>query len=366
MNQEKVLKIIRGLNSFSPDDILMMCDSEEKEIKNILENLLSEKIIQKISDDDYIYLGKAKLREDFFKLIEAPVKKDIKEIPEIKFIQAADYFLMKHVKENCTFSTFKTYKSLIKTHLIQFFGKMELQNINQNHIKDFIKLKQEEKLSDKRINDTVVLFGTMFSKFIEWELIGESPYLGMINIKFERKNNIKILNGDEKSKLLTLSKKNYSKLYLMILLILSAGIKKGEILALQKSDINIENKKIHINKTLYEDKIVPIRFKSAMREVNLPESILFELMELLKNKNNEDLIFDKQRLSHFTCGKHLRIAFAKLLKQIGIEKILFNDLRHTYAFDTLQSGKSIDYLHKQLGDYSIQATMDRYGNFILA
>ena len=56
MEQEKILKIIRGLNTFSPDDILMMCEVYEDELEIVLQELTEAEIIQKVSDEKYVYL----------------------------------------------------------------------------------------------------------------------------------------------------------------------------------------------------------------------------------------------------------------------------------------------------------------------
>ena len=112
---------------------------------------------------------------------------------DIKFKEASEYFLYNYASQNCTPSTFKTYKSLIKSHLHQFFGKIELKSINQNHLKEYIDLKQQEKLSRKRINNSLTLLGNIFNKCIEWRFIAESPYSGIVNIKFSKKSNIQVL-----------------------------------------------------------------------------------------------------------------------------------------------------------------------------
>ena len=87
-------------------------------------------------------------------------------------------------------------------------------------------------------------------------------------------------------------------------------------------------------------------------------------MEIWQEKNENDFIFYNPKFSTFTINKIFRKNFITVLKKLNLPMMSMNDLRHTYAYNALQSGMSIDYLHKQLGDYSIQATMDRYRDFI--
>ena len=102
------------------------------------------------------------------------------------------------------------------------------------------------------------------------------------------------------------------------------------------------------------------------RQVDILGDISKGLLEITKDIKEEDYIFQNNFSSPIVMDKKLRKAFVNILKELNLPIITFNDLRHTYAYNALQSGMSIDYLHKQLGDYSIQATMDRYRDFISA
>jgi integrase len=364
MIQDRVLKIIRGLSSFTLDDIITMTGFDESEISKTLFKLIKEGFVIKMSNNGYAFVNKIPARESTIRLLE---KSGIQTIlhNNIMFKQAAEYFLLNHALKNCSPTTFKTYKSLVKHHLSPFFGKIEIKDITEVHIKEFIELKSREQLADKRLNSCITLFGNMFKKFMEWELISDSPYSGIINVKFSRKQQIKIMTSLEVDKLLKTVKDNYSSLYMPILLILSTGIKKAELLALKKEDIDLKNRKIYINKTLFEGKILVPKPQTVIRQVDIPEKIIAELKKVIKNKKTKHFAFYDDRQSWFTQDKYMRIHFSKLVNKSGIERITLNDLRHTYAYNALQAGMSIDYLHKQLGDYSIQATMDKYRDFIV-
>ncbi len=364
MKKEKILKISKGLGIFSPDDIAVMTGFDETEIIDILNKFLKDGVITKVSEFEYRYINKIPERRGIFKLIEKPQTKLILD-KDMIFQQAAEYFLMNYVVQNCTPSTFNTYKSSIKSHLAPFFGKMHIKSITQQDIKNFIELKMTEKLTEKNIGNCITLLGTMFNKFIEWGVLSSSPYTGVMKAKREKRHNIRILKEPEIKYLLGKSKKDSIVLYRFISLALSTGLKRSEIFALKKEDIDLKNKRINVNKTLYRGKIVLLKVKTNIRQVNISEKLIPKLKQALKNKQENDFIFYDTRLSYYTQDKKLRAFFACIAKQMKFQKFTFDDLRHTYAYNALQQGMSIDYLHKQLGDYSIQATMDKYKGFVV-
>ncbi|NLE63850.1 MAG: site-specific integrase [Bacteroidales bacterium] len=357
------MKIIKGLNTLSLDDIIVMTGFNEDEITEVLDKLISNGVIDKFLENEYRYVNKIPERKGTIRLVEKPQKQIIKD-KNILFIDAAEYFITHHAMENCSPSSLQTYISITKAHLIPFFGKIKIKNITQNKIKEFIELKQKENLSTRRIRNCVTLFGNMFNKFKEWEFISDSPYSGIINVKFTRENNIRVLSKTEVNFLLKKSKTKYPKLYQIILLALLTGMKRAEILALTIEDIDLKNRKININKTIFEGEILIPRFKATFRQVDIPENLVPKLKKIIEKKKHDDFIFYDKSVSWFTQDKYIRINFTKFIKDLGLERITFNELRHTYAYRILQDGMSIDYLHKQLGDYSIQATMDKYRDFI--
>ena len=60
----------------------------------------------------------------------------------------------------------------------------------------------------------------------------------------------------------------------------------------------------------------------------------------------------------------VRKAFHCLLKQAGVRRVRFHDLRHTFASLLLQNGESPVYVKEQMGHSSIQITVDLYGHLI--
>ena len=363
MIQDRVLKIMKGLNTFSQDDIISMTDIDEDEVLNVLMQLVKEEKIISINKNKYKYLNKSKTQKITLKLVQTPVEKIINK-DNITFLQAAEYFLINYALQNCTPSTFKSYESIIYTHLIIFFKSRNIKDINFKDIQNFIELKHKEKLSEKTIKNTLALLGKMFSYFKEQGFIKKNPYNGIINIKVKKTESIKILSKEEIESLFDLAKRKYPYLFLFILVEISTGLKKSEILCLTKEDVDLKNRKININKTIYEGQILQARNDRVLREIDIPEELLILFNELLKNNKNIDYIFKNKRLNMLTLDNRIRQHFRELAKQLGLYDFKFNDLRHTYACNALQQGMSIDYLHKQLGDYSIQATMDKYRDFI--
>jgi integrase len=363
MIQDKVLKIIKGLNTFSQDDILSMSDFEETEVRHIIAGFINDGTVIKILCDNYSFVNKIPERKRTLHLIEKPQKQIIFD-SNILFKQAAEDFLINYAQQNCTLSTLKTYKCIICVHMCSFFKNKKAREICFEDIQEFIELKRKEKLSDKTIKNYIALFGKMFSYFKEQGFINEIPYNRIIRPKINNNGLIKVLNKEQTASLKVLARKKYPYLLPLILIALNMGLKKSEILVLTKEDIDLKRRIINVNKTICMRMVLKCKNDRLLREVSIPESLLSVFKELIKGKQSTEFIFKNNRLSLSTFDKKTRLNFRQIAKELGFYDFKFDEFRHTYAYNALQQGMSIDYLHKQLGDYSIQATMDKYRDFI--
>ena len=171
----------------------------------------------------------------------------------------------------------------------------------------------------------------------DWNLIGFNPVEGVRKLK-ENNERKQHLNKEEKELLLEACKSSQSKLlYPLVLTALTTGCRKGEILNLTWSDVDLKRKRLYILATKNgESRSQPITAK------------LVEVLQGLK-----PLKVNPTRLV-FSGGNPLRPfdpkrSFATAMKLAGIKDFTFHDLRHTFASDLAMSGASEIQVMKLMG-----------------
>ena len=364
MHQEKILKLAKGLEIFTQDDVQCFCNLNKDEIEETLKILLKENKISKISDNRYKLNLQSKHKAYSFELVET-IKEKAFDNQNITFIQANKYFLSEHVYNNCTPSTFRYYSSISRNHLIPFFKNIELKEIDINDIKRLIKDNEIKRLDTKFSKNIVTLLAQMLRYFENKGFIKRNHNFQIKNIHNSKKQIIKLLSEVQVQEMLDIAKKEFKELYPILIVAIYTGLKKSEILALKINDIDIKNNRININKTLYLNELLPIKCSSSLRQIEIPYQVKKAIKKQIKCKNPDSLVFLNPNLSPISSENKLKLQFEKLKNRLELKNFKFNDLRHTYAYKSLQAGMSIDYLHKQLGGYSIQATMDKYKDFII-
>lgn len=161
----------------------------------------------------------------------------------------------------------------------------------------------------------------------------------------------------------------------LIAVAVSTGMRKGELLALRWSDVDLERRVVSVRGTLqrveHELRIVQLKTRKPRRQVELSTFAVDALRRhraaqaeqrlLVGPEWNElDLVFPNvygraQEGWHLVCSR-----FYGLLARAGVPRIRFHDLRHTAASLMLGRGVHPKIVSEMLGHSTIAITLDLY------
>jgi integrase len=168
--------------------------------------------------------------------------------------------------------------------------------------------------------------------------------------------------------------------YILFLVALRAGLRRGELVALQWGDIQFGKDENDSNRFMIVQHNYVCREHTTTkskksRRVDLSREMRRALIELrdkrlleafLKGKNDiaEELVFRSPEGAILDPDNLYHRFFLPVLAKAGIRKIRLHDLRHTFGSLLIQNGASVVYVKEQMGHSSIQVTVDTYGHLI--
>ena len=153
----------------------------------------------------------------------------------------------------------------------------------------------------------------------------------------------------------------------MFYLELISGLRKGELVALQWTDLDEANCTISVSKQASWDTdgtliLSQPKTGNSIREVSIPQ----DAVELLKQEHTKhpdnSWMFPSSRTGEMYRPDSVVNLHKKILKDAGLEHIRFHDLRHTFATLALQNGADVKTVSSMLGHYSAGFTLDTYAH----
>lgn len=273
-------------------------------------------------------------------------------------------------KENAVSKkTYDSYKQVLDLYIIPHLEFMYLKDIRPENVQStFNKMKG---LSDRTIKYTKTVFNMCMKRAKINKLIIDNPCEYVELPKGKAKKEIIIFTEEEQVKFLNaIDGHQYQVAFLMLI---SAGLRVGELLALTWDVIDFEKSIINVNKTLsrVEGEIFnPTKNESSKRTIPVLETIMDFIkshkvqqniikLQAGKDYNPYNLVFTNAYgypVSFSSFSKSLK----RLLDDNGLPELSPHKLRHTFATRGLESGMDMKELQVLLGHSTMKLTSDTY------
>lgn len=272
-------------------------------------------------------------------------------------------------------STKAYYHNYIDNHIIPELGDIKLDKLTTIQIQKFyndlrkngrIQRYEHIELKDKGVSVRMVrgihtLLNNALEQAVAERLILVNPAKGCKLPKLE-KAEMKILPQDKIGPYLAEAEKRgvLAPLYLE----LTTGLRRGELLALLWSDLNIEDKTISVTKQVYringELLVSRPKTQNSIRTVSIPQQAVDLLIQEHKQHPSNPYMFPSPKTGGMYDPDAFRHLHERILKAIGAKHIRFHDLRHTFATLSLKNGVDVKTLSSALGHYSAGFTLSTY------
>ena len=245
-------------------------------------------------------------------------------------------------------STMNYYHRNIEQHIIPAIGDIPLNKLTTRDLQKFYndlqsngrlrKVQKKEKpgLSNSTVRGIHMMLHNALDRAVKEKLILSNPTENCIIPKIE-KQEMKILHPDHISAYLNAAERRNA--LPMFYLELVSGLRKGELVALQWSDLDEANCTISVSKQASwdtEHQLILSRPKTgnSIREVSIPQ----DAVELLKQEHakhpGNPWMFPSGRTGEMYHPDSVVTLHKRILKDAGLEHIRFHDLRHPYVKHT--------------------------------
>jgi integrase len=296
--------------------------------------------------------------------------------PQQTLKQYLEYWLEDVYKVSVRLNTYRNCGVLVHKHLVPGLGHIKLQKLTAQQVQSFYAKKLKSGTTASRIKTIHVALHTALEHARRMKLVSLNVCSDVELPRREKREKQPLT--PEQARLL-LQKVREHQLEGVLTLALATGMREGELLGLRWSDVDVNKGSLRVARTVTyipghgfvegEPKTV-----KSKRNIILPPFVIDTLKrhrvrQLEKRLTlgtawvDRDLVFPDDDGDFLVFTTLLR-RFYKLLKEIGLPRITFHDLRHSAATLLLDMGVPAKVVQELLGHSTISITMDVYSHVL--
>ena len=295
-------------------------------------------------------LGKtqAEVKEKLAKAVAEAESVDVRRADEYTLGTWLQTWYELYAKPHLRFSTAEYYRRGIELHITPRIGDIPLKKLTGRDLQWLYKdlqehgrLREAQKgkqpgLSDSTIRGIHTMLHNALDRAVKERLIVRNPADDCVLPKIP-KHEMKILPPEQIKSYLTAA--NQRGVLPMFYLELVSGLRKGELVALQWTDLDIENKTISVSKqagrnSAGEPDITRPKTENSIRKISIPQEAVELLIAEHQKHPDNPWMFPSPKTGGMYHPDSVVNIHKKILKDAGLEHLRFHDLRHPYVKHT--------------------------------
>ena len=254
-------------------------------------------------------------------------------------------------------STYEDYEKRVYGKLIPYFEskKLKLNDLKPSMVTDYLCYLKENGRSDgtgglskKSVENTKIVLSVALDNAVKDKIINENPVIKskMPVFEDEIKKELYVYNANEVRQLLSYAKEKESHIYPFLVMALFTGMRRGEMLALQWSDVKFEEGLLLVNKnrtgTKAETtkKITTPKSESSNRKIPI-HPVLVDVLKAEKSRQDdlkkymgksypgEDYVVLSTDIKPYSNLSAINRVVNRLIKGAGLKHTTIHGLRHS-------------------------------------
>ncbi len=256
------------------------------------------------------------------------------------------------------------YEQILRVHLVPAFKARSVRSITVEEVQQLkvAKLRQDGKKgrSPKTVNNILGVLSSLFEDAVKWRYAAFNPVRAVKKCRPDvDAEDFQFWTVKESEAFLAAVAEHRPRWHVFFLTALRTGMRLGELAALRWEDVDLERNRLRVKRSYsHGHETSPKGGRS--RTLPMTPQLRLALTEHKLATGGRERVFlsdegellDHNRVKHhFWCG----------LRESGMKRIRFHDLRHSFASQLVIAGVSVYKVQKLLGHQDVKTTM-RYAH----
>ncbi len=287
-------------------------------------------------------------------------------------------WLTQKAPPNARQKTFERYRSIVRNHVSPKLGQVPLIKLTPAAIQELEANLSASGMAPAGVELVHRVISAACKYAVKMDVLWRNPAQAVTPPKVEQKE-IKPPEIPGVKRILELAEQDGEPFFPAMHLTAFTGMRRGEVLGLRWSDVDLEKGALSVVQTLGRSLDQGLIFegpksKGGRRAIDLDSRTIAVLrahrVRQLEHRLKAGGAFEDQGLVFCDALGNplnpmaLTRAFQRHAKRVGLTKVRLHDLRHFHASVMFQQGESPVLVSKRLGHSSVSITMDVYSHLL--
>ena len=283
---------------------------------------------------------------------------NVKHDERILFSEMAEKWLYNYKDGNVKETTFKgNYERPVQLHLIPWFGRYYMDQINQATIQEFFSEKSKN-YSSTQLQKFKLCLNAIFETAIINEYCRKNPCRQLV-IRSKKKSKPKrTYTIQQAQEVIKKTTEHENGIYIRILL--QMGLRCSELCGLMWEDIDLEHGIMHVKRACVDNNGIPLidepKNQKSLRSIPMPQ----DLIDFLKERRGSGYIVLSVNNKNISPKSFSAKKYKKFFRDTGLPELTPHELRHTCGTLLYNKTHDIYAVSKFLGHSSIAITTKLY------
>lgn len=254
-----------------------------------------------------------------------------------------------------------TKKHMIETHILPYFGEMNIDEIETKDIQEWQNEMTEKEYEPTYLRSIANQLAAMLNHACNIYDMSTNPYNKIKKMGKSDANRIDFWTFDEYQTFI-IDVKDDVRYFPLFETLYYTGMREGELLALTPADIDLKNNIIHIRRTYYRrnkmDIITTPKTEQSVRDIVIPRFLSNELEEYMSHIFGLEM---NDRIFPIT-AEAIQHKMKTAIRHTGVPQIRVHSIRHSHASYLINQGVQPLLIKERLGHKDIRMTLNIYGH----
>jgi len=293
-----------------------------------------------------------------------------------------EHWLDAYAKTSVSPKTYERYAGIVRKNVVPQLGHIQLTKLQPMQVQKFYswslqhgRLRGSGGLSEQSVVHIHRVLRKAFRQAVKWQLLGRNPIEAVSPPRVSHQE-MRVLNPAEIEKLLVVLDDHPMRV--PVIVALATGLRRGELLALRWSDVDISHRKLTVTRSLEQTKdgvtVKEPKTPHSRRTISLPEWVITPLKmhhvdqerrELVSTHalNEGDFVFPNEDGEMWSPDRFTSL-YRSAVRGSDFQDLRFHDLRHTHATVMLLANVHPKVVSGRLGHSTVAITLNTYSHVL--